>query len=231
MRPIDKGDSPYVSISEYSEALPFLEQRIGCCCSYCEMSINHVPEVEHVIAKSRGGDETAWSNLLLSCKYCNTRKSTVIGDNQKELWIWPDEHNTFLAFTYNHGKPEINNDYLNNLGNDICQRATKVYKDLKLDNIPKPGEKDRRYKSRQNSYNKATESLNGWLKAKGSALEKDFEKNICDLAFATGFFSVWMKVYNSEPIMLMAFIDKFTGTAKNCFDNNGQAIPRPDSQL
>ena len=75
MRPVNKGDSPYQKIKSYGDALPYLEKRLGIYCSFCEMRINHVPEVEHVASKTRGGDLTAWNNLLLGCKYCNSRKS------------------------------------------------------------------------------------------------------------------------------------------------------------
>lgn len=74
MRPINKGESPYKKINEYKDALPYLERRIGMYCSYCEFPIPHVPEVEHVVSKSKGGDLTDWNNLNLGCKYCNTRK-------------------------------------------------------------------------------------------------------------------------------------------------------------
>ena len=47
MRAIDKGGSPYKEIDEYQDAIPYLEKKIGLYCSYCEMSIKHVPEVEH----------------------------------------------------------------------------------------------------------------------------------------------------------------------------------------
>ena len=36
-------------------------------CSYCEFSIPHVPEVEHVVS-IQGGDLTDWNNLNLGCK-------------------------------------------------------------------------------------------------------------------------------------------------------------------
>lgn len=78
MRAIDKGGSPYKEIDEYQDAIPYLEKKIGLYCSYCEMSIKHVPEVEHKISRKNGGDWTAWSNLLLGCKYCNTRKAAKI---------------------------------------------------------------------------------------------------------------------------------------------------------
>lgn len=47
MRPIDKGESPYEAIREYQEAEPYLSSRIGRYCSFCELPIFHVPEVEH----------------------------------------------------------------------------------------------------------------------------------------------------------------------------------------
>ena len=78
MRPINKGESPYKKINEYKDALPYLERRIGMYCSYCEFSIPHVPEVEHVVSKSKGGDLTDWNNLNLGCKYCNTRKKAQV---------------------------------------------------------------------------------------------------------------------------------------------------------
>ena len=74
MRPVDKGNAPRTDYKKYQDAESDLEKRLGPYCSFCEMCINHVPEVEHLEAKSEGGKELDWENLLLSCKYCNTRK-------------------------------------------------------------------------------------------------------------------------------------------------------------
>ena len=63
MRPVDKGESPYNTIKKYQDALPYLGEKIGYYCSYCEFPIKHVPEVEHVVSKSKGGDITDWMNL------------------------------------------------------------------------------------------------------------------------------------------------------------------------
>ena len=89
MRPIDKGASPYSKISHYQEAEPYLNKRIGRYCSFCEMPIFHVPEVEHREGKASGGDLTAWENLLYGCKYCNTRKSKVVAAGEKNQYLWP----------------------------------------------------------------------------------------------------------------------------------------------
>ena len=85
MRPVDKGEAPDKAFKKYPEAEPYLEERLGAYCSYCEFPIQHVPEVEHKEAKGAGGAVLDWENLLLSCKYCNTRKSKVVaagGKNQ-----------------------------------------------------------------------------------------------------------------------------------------------------
>lgn len=100
MRPVNKGTSPYTSIQEYRDALPYLESRIGIYCSYCGAIIDHAPEIEHVVSKSKGGDKTEWKNLLLACKYCNTRKSNKTTSENKNDYLWPDENNTELAYTY-----------------------------------------------------------------------------------------------------------------------------------
>lgn len=75
MRPVDKGESPYEKIDKYQDALPYLEDKIGLYCSYCEMPIKHVPEVEHVVSKSKGGDLTAWENLNLGCMQITLKRN------------------------------------------------------------------------------------------------------------------------------------------------------------
>ena len=99
-RGTDHAGSPYEKIKKYQDALPYLEKKIGLYCSYCEMPINHVPEVEHMISRKHGGDWTAWSNLLLGCKYCNTRKSAKTTPQNVEDYLWPDTDNTALVFSY-----------------------------------------------------------------------------------------------------------------------------------
>lgn len=95
---VNKGTSPYTPIQEYRDALPYLESLLGIYCSYCGAIIDHAPEIEHVVSKSKGGDKTEWKNLLLACKYCNTRKSNKTTSENKNDYLWPDENNTELAY-------------------------------------------------------------------------------------------------------------------------------------
>lgn len=87
--------------AEYGDALPYLENRIGSYCSYCEFPLNHVPEVEHVVSKKKNPElRTAWSYLLLGCKYCNTRKKDIVDTTNVENYLWPDVYNTAAAFKF-----------------------------------------------------------------------------------------------------------------------------------
>jgi len=232
VRPVNKGETPYVLIKNYGEALPYLEERIGCYCSYCEFPISHVPEVEHIFAKSKGGSLTEWANLLLVCKYCNTRKGTIIGDNIKEIWLWPDINNTFLAFTYDGSKPKVNENFMKNIDESLLTRAKIMFADLKLDNIPlSPNDKDRRWMKRLNTYNKAKEYFNDWQMFKNSKYEGQLLKCIFDLAKSEGFFSVWMNIFADEPEVCNGLINSFIGTDKNSFDNNGKPVIRVNGEI
>ena len=53
MRPVDKGEKPDTYYSEYGDVKEELIKRIGAFCSFCELPIRHVPEVEHREAQSR----------------------------------------------------------------------------------------------------------------------------------------------------------------------------------
>lgn len=225
MRPVNKGISPYVTISHYGDALEYLIARIGAYCSYCEFPINHVPEVEHVESKNSGGNPTDWNNLLLACKYCNTRKKEHIKLGGRSNWIWPDVDNTFLAFTYQNGIPCLNDTYLST-DPSLHLKAKDMFNALKLDNLPNPKQKDRRWKQRLEAYNSAIESLKDWHDVKGTTYSTQFANTIIRIAKASGFFSIWMTVFSGEIVVRNMLISEIVGTAKNCFDTNSNPIVR-----
>ena len=57
MRPIDKGTVPLdnkgqpKTVTTHTQWRGYLINRIGGYCSYCEMKLNDLPQVEHVVAK------------------------------------------------------------------------------------------------------------------------------------------------------------------------------------
>lgn len=132
MRPVEKGISPYKELAKYQDAEPYLVEKLGTYCSFCEMRVNNALAVEHKEGKKSGGALTDWDNLLLACTYCNSRKGEKIKKGELDKWIWPDMHNTCLAFTYNDGIPKVNEQYLASINNGMLLRAKKTYSDLAL---------------------------------------------------------------------------------------------------
>lgn len=198
MRPIDKGESPYKTIKSYQDILPYLEEKIGLYCSYCEMPIIHVPEVEHMISRKHGGDWTAWSNLLLGCKYCNSRKAAKTTLENAKEYMWTDVDNTAIAFSYANGIPMVNENTLKALDSTgkCYEKAKNTYEMVGLGNEPdfQKGDKDRRFLNRNTAYHKALNSLENWNHVKDAPelLKNDMKKQIIMTATAEGFFSVWM---------------------------------------
>lgn len=220
MRPVHKGKAPDRVFKKYQDAEPYLEQCLGAYCSFCEFPINHVPEVEHKEAKAKGGDELSWENLLLSCKYCNTRKNTIVAKGDKKKYLWPDEDDTFHAFSYDTDIPKLNEEYLEKQGDDVKQKAEHLFGLLKLDNIPTtPAVKDRRYAVRNVARNYAISSKNGWDRLKESSDKTDYLRQIEMLAESSGFFSVWMQVSKDDLEVKKMLVDVFKRTKQEyCFD-------------
>lgn len=219
MRPVDKGEEPKQKYSKYQDAEKLLEERIGAYCSFCELPIVHVPEVEHREAKAAGGERLAWENLLLSCKYCNTRKGRKVAAGEKGLYLWADEDDTFHAFTYVKGIPGINRDYLKGKGNGMEQRAVNLFQLVQLDHLPRPRERDRRWNQRMEAYNLAVESLGDWKRIKEQEDKESYLKQTLRLARSVGFFSVWMEVFKGHKDVQKRLVEEFEGTKREYFDD------------
>lgn len=213
MRPVDKGNAPRTDYKKYQDAEPDLEKRLGPYCSFCEMCINHVPEVEHLEAKSEGGKELDWENLLLSCKYCNTRKGVRVKSGDKGMYLWPDKDDTFHAYMYDEDIPRLNEEYLKSKGAEEKTKAENLFELLRLDNIPiTPRDKDRRYTLRNETRNYAKESKEGLSKINDCSLRADYLDLTIKLALAKGFFSVWMEVFKDDEEVKQLLISSFKGT-------------------
>lgn len=222
MRPVDKGKAPETIYKKYQDAEPDLEERIGAYCSFCELPIKHVPEVEHKEAKAKGGDELKWDNLLLSCKYCNTRKGTKVGLGDKGKYLWPDEDDTFHPFLYDRDIPRLNEDYLKGQSKEVQQKAVNIFNLVKLDIIPiSPQVKDKRYFARSEARNCAVRSKEGWETVKQTSARESYLEQIKMLAKNTGFFSTWMSVFQDDVEVKEMLVNSFKGTKKEyCLEKN-----------
>ena len=115
MRSVDRGPWPNgndgrpIPFPEYGHAKGPLIARIGEFCSYCERRGDL--HVEHVVPKSVGCElEREWSNFLLGCVNCNSRKSKK--NDSRQGFLWPDTDDTFGAFVYRSGGRVSVNDRL-----------------------------------------------------------------------------------------------------------------------
>lgn len=217
MRPVNKGEAPDVEFKRYQDAEPYLEERLGAYCSFCELPLKHVPEVEHREAKSQGGELLTWDNLLLACKYCNTRKGVKVKCGDKDNYLWPDQDDTFHAFSYVGVLPELNESYLELQEPAIRDKAKKLFKLVKLDNRPSIQEKDRRFFERNEARNNAVASKNGWMKLKDTEFREIYLDQIIRLAKSDGFFSTWMEVFKDEIEVQRELVHVFLGTREKYF--------------
>lgn len=215
MRPVNKGEAPKKAFLRYQDARPYLEEMIGRYCSYCEMPILNAPEVEHVEAKALGGEELAWDNLLLSCKYCNTRKGQKVAAGERDEYLWPDTDDTFHAFSYTDGIPKVNKSCRGKMKREDFfkyQKAENLYELVQLGHQPSMLESDSRYQSRLDAWRQAKMFLELWRKIKEKYSDQGTISLIVVSAKNTGFFSCWMEVFKDEPLIKNALVKAFPGT-------------------
>ncbi|MBR6059028.1 MAG: HNH endonuclease [Victivallales bacterium] len=228
MRPIEKGESPYASIKQYQKARPFLEERLGLLCSYCEMHLASKLEVEHVQPKSRHPEKVCeWSNLLLACGNCNSTKGhTDINDSNIHDYLWPDIDNTFLALQYSDGGIVGVND---SLPKEIQEKAWRLIKLVGLDRIPPDASiDDNRWKERREAWKNAQREKN-YLSSLSMRNQQTGREMI--ITMVNEYFSIWMTVFADDVEMKRMIIEKFIGTASDCFDKDGNPVPRNNGQI
>lgn len=236
MRPIVRGDMPKDEngtpkvFQKYQEARFDLSIRLGQYCSYCEIFVPAALEVEHIQPKkgryARPDLTLAWVNFLLACKNCNTTKSHKRVDDQLQEHYWPHQDNTFRAFKYLAGGIVTVNPELSDPEKERAQRTIEL---TGLDKMPILGSKasDWRWQNRRVAWEKAQ-------RARGHLQQHDtpqMREQIVDTAMASGFWSVWMTVFESDSDILQRFIQRFPGTCTDCFDDQSQPVPRSGGSL
>ena len=242
MRPVRRNASPVTQdYSDYADAKTDLISRIGSgycrgihlasCCSYCERKIDTNLAVEHIEPKKgihgQPQLEGHWTNFLLACVNCNSTK----GDKQVVIndLYFPDRDNTFYAFEYladGNIQPRRAND----------QIAAET---LKLTGLDKAMRQTLDAEDRLIAEDRSSQRMQAWKYAEISL--EDYNSNlssetvkhqIVGSAITTGFFSIWMTVFENISEMQNRFIDAFSGTRESgCFTNDATPItpaPNPD---
>ncbi|MDD2759371.1 MAG: HNH endonuclease [Methylomonas sp.] len=234
MRPVTRGETPVdsngkpVKFREHSDARPELINRMGRYCSYCEIHLPMGMAVEHIQPKELYRDlEKDWTNFLLSCPSCNSRKGIKdINTQNFNSYYWPHLDNTFLPFVYEKDRAPRIAQFLNIPQQQI---ATNTLKLTGLDSEPtnRSSVKDPRWKPR----------LEAWQIAEWARQDLDRDSSeamrnrIKETATTIGFWSVWMTVFQDDADMRRRLIEAFPGTCSNCFDGQFQPISRPGGQI
>ena len=203
MRSVDRGpwptgnDGRRISFAAYGHAKIPLTERIGEYCSYCERPGDL--HVEHVVPKSVAEDlETEWSNLLLGCVNCNSRKSN--DNDSRNGYLWPDCDDTFRAFVYRSGGRVSVNE---TLVQGERRKASALLGLVGLGAMGSPTDR-RRHKRRR-----------AWDQAVGvrKLVNGDNSRILAvEVALGTGFFSVWMTVFHDDKDMRRRLKEAFPGT-------------------
>ena len=202
MRSINRGPWPTgnnglrVPFPNYRHAKVPLTERIGEYCCYCERPGDL--HVEHVVPQSEGQLETEWSNFLLGCVNCNSRKSNK--NKSREGFLWPDRDDTFSAFAYRSGGRVA---VSANLAEDEHRKASALFDLVGLDHAGT--RTDRRRHKRRQVWDQA-------VKVRGLISNGKSRVLAVDVALGSGFFSVWMAVFHDDEDMRRRLIAAFPGT-------------------
>lgn len=220
MRSVEKGLSSN-TYTNYKDARNDLANTIGWYCSYCEMPVRNMIEVEHVHPVKNGGIETDWNNFLLACRYCNANKKN---NNRNRLgYFWPDIDNTCLAFLYS--ELNIIEPAVGLQPNEIAI-ANDTIKLTGLNRTPhsgnEPTDADSRWIARISALGVINESYDDWINNQTQA----FARQIALTAIGHGFYSFWILKFAGFQLVIDAINAKFSGTYVTQNDAMGNKIIR-----
>lgn len=222
MRSITRGAAPAV-YTNYKAARNDLAGNIGWFCSYCEMPVRNMLEVEHVHPVANGGNELDWANFLLACRYCNGVKSN--NNASRAGYFWPDVDNTSLAFMYSELsiiEPALG------LSDNENAMAIATINLTGLNRTPhsgnEPTDADLRWIARLNAFGVINESYNDWLLEPTNICAR----HIARTAVGHGFYSFWIEKFAGIQLVIDAINMAFVGTYLPQYDATGAKVIRPN---
>ena len=222
MRPVRRGDSPLQQdFKNYQDAFPDLVARLGLYCSYCERAIPTGMAVEHLQPKGLPKYvhlKGRWTNFLIACVNCNSTK--LKKDVDFALLLFPDRDNTFHAFEYRPDGVVIPAPHLDTGLSQVAEAT------LALTGLDKPFSRVRDANGQLLALDRVSQRMEVWGKAQVSRafLEEQpdnraLSSTAIELARSSGYFSVWMTVFEGFPEFQKLLIDAFPGTRESgCFD-------------
>jgi len=238
MRPIDRGPVPLENglpkeVRNYRDWKADLIQRLGNYCCYCNMTLTDSIQVEHVIAQDidpRLG--VLWDNMLLACGPCNRSKSN--NPCPPDTHYLPQFHNTYLAFQHTNPTPHpriVGTDAVYVQYRGLPANAGKSANTIQLCRLDRDTSSnieqinDMRWKLRLDVLIQSALVRSFW-NSLPVANQSAFIDPLIIIVEGKGFWGIWFDVFADVPAVRQALVERFPGTALNCFDTNFLAIPR-----
>lgn len=253
MRPIQKWAVGHINpktqkaikekYSPSSDAKPDLDDNLGPYCGYCE-GFNKDNQVDHIVSQNQIDKKKLpkemkylWDNFISACSKCNGKDNKTDNEVDFDKMYFPHRNNTFMAFTYKEGFVVTVN---SNLSPKQQLKAQALMDLVGLDKFPIPAQnsgyfnpkypnfdkrKDNRWMHRDEAWHCADRYL---TKYEAGEVDADGVANIAD---RRGHFSVWFTVFMAHKAVKKALIDRFEGTALDCFDDDCNPIPRNPNNL
>lgn len=223
MRPVRRDASPRTTdFQDYKKAKPFLISRLGNYCSYCERPIVTMLAVEHIQPKADNRYPALigrWENFLLACTNCNSTKL----DKDVILLevLLPDRDNTFAAFSYSaDGKVEARS----GMSPVVIIMAERT---LGLVGLNKPISEEIDENGKMVAIDRVSQRMEAWMIAEDSKNDvgedpasQAIRRCVIRTAVSTGFFSIWMKVFDGDVDIQRRLVNAFPGTESSaCFES------------
>ncbi len=214
MRPVAKGAWPVKAnppgglqcFADWTNAIEPLRSATGPYCHLCEMRVNNHLSIEHIKSRNQFPSLSgSWTNFLLSCGYCNSRKrKTPVEAPYRKKYVWPHLHNTLIAFDVPLGGTDLGTVQPSQTATadaDLLARARRLIDLYRLDQPwTQQGHADMRYIERVQAIDKAARRRREYEDGKATP------DAIVDMAETTGFFSVWLKVFVDVPAVALRLI-------------------------
>jgi 5-methylcytosine-specific restriction endonuclease McrA len=215
MRPVTRGSWPVDAAgrrkqfadSNYKGFFTDLLDNFGFYCSYCEKPDNL--DVEHVIPKSSSAGANLvvdWNNLLLGCPTCN-RDYKKNKNQTRANYAWPDEIDTFKFYDYcSSGNLKVSTSLIAQSDKDKAQATIDL-----CGLAPKPKKtvtesKDFLWHKRMQVWEVADGHKKDYL-AGTTTVDK-----IVGFAVMSGYWSIWITVFNGHNDVINAISDAYKGT-------------------
>ncbi len=207
MRPVTRKPNTK-SVSNYHDYFDDLIENFGSYCSYCEVKCK--PDIEHVVPQSKDDSlECSWNNLLLGCPSCN-RNYKKNKNESRDGYVWPDEKDTYLLFTYlPSGQIKVRVDLADI---HLIEKAQKTLELCGLDKGPADtpsGSKAWGWRDRKQAWDKAEEVKAMYI------LNNISLRGIVIMVTSSSNWSIWMIVFEDHPEVQKAISNAMPGTLQN----------------